>query len=254
MIFAGKDVNDFKINGNLRPVIVQADAPYRMQPGDIDNWYARNSSGDMVPFSAFVTTQWVSAAPKLSRYNATDAVEISGQSSASSSSGAAMDAMQELVNKLPSGYGLAWTGLSYQERQSGNQASYLYALSVLVVFLCLAALYESWSIPLSVMLAVPVGVLGALAAAWVTAQANDVYFMVGIWTTIGLAAKNAILIVEFARNLEAQGRDLIDATLEAARLRLRPILMTSLAFMLGCCPWRLPPGPGRRRNARSGLA
>ncbi|MBN2740747.1 MAG: multidrug efflux RND transporter permease subunit [Rhodobacteraceae bacterium] len=253
VIFAGKDVNDFNINGNLRPVIVQADAPYRMQPSDIDNWYARNSSGEMVPFSAFVTTQWVSVAPKLSRYNATDALEISGQSSASSSSGTAMDAMQELVNKLPGGYGLAWTGLSYQERQSGNQAPYLYALSVLVVFLCLAALYESWSIPLSVMLAVPVGVLGALAAAWVTGQANDVYFKVGILTTIGLAAKNAILIVEFARNLEAEGRGLIDATLEAARLRLRPILMTSLAFMLGVLPLAIASGAGAAAQRAIGV-
>jgi len=253
VIFSGRNVNDFDLNGNLRPVIVQADAPYRMQPGDIDTWYARNSGGEMVPFSAFASTKWVSIAPQLSRYNATNAIEISGQSSQSTSSGAAMDAMQELVSNLPGGYGLAWTGLSYQERQSGNQAPFLYALSVLVVFLCLAALYESWSIPLSVMLAVPVGVLGALAAAWVSGQANDVYFKVGILTTIGLAAKNAILIVEFARNLEAEGRELIEATLEAARLRLRPILMTSLAFMLGVLPLAIATGAGASAQKAIGI-
>ena len=253
VIFAGREVNDFDLNGNLRPVIVQADAPYRMQPGDVDSWYARNSSGEMVPFSAFTTTKWVSIAPKLSRYNAASALEISGQASSSASSGEAMDAMEQLVDNLPGGYGLAWTGLSYQERQSGDQAPYLYALSVLVVFLCLAALYESWTIPLSVMLAVPVGVLGALAAAWVSGQANDVYFKVGILTTIGLAAKNAILIVEFARNLEAQGRDLIAATLEAARLRLRPILMTSLAFMLGVLPLAIATGAGAAAQRAIGI-
>ena len=253
VIFSGKNVNDFDLNGNLRPVYVQADAPYRMQPGNIDDWYARNSSGEMVPFSAFTSTKWVAVAPRLSRYDATNAIEISGQASDSASSGAAMDAMQELVSKLPGGYGLAWTGLSYQERQSGNQAPYLYALSALVVFLCLAALYESWSIPLSVMLAVPVGLLGALGAAWAFGQANDVYFKVGILTTIGLAAKNAILIVEFARNLEAQGKGLIEATLEAARLRLRPILMTSLAFMLGVVPLAIASGAGAAAQNAIGI-
>ncbi|MBD3803103.1 MAG: efflux RND transporter permease subunit [Thioclava sp.] len=253
VIFAGKSVNDFDLDGNLRPVIVQADAPYRMQPEDIDGWYARNSSGEMVPFSAFMTTKWVSVAPKLSRYNATNAIEISGQASESASSGAAMNAMEQLVSDLPGGYGIAWTGLSYQERQSGDQAPYLYALSVLVVFLCLAALYESWSIPLSVMLAVPVGVLGALGAAWVFGQSNDVYFKVGILTTIGLAAKNAILIVEFARNLEAEGKELIAATVEAARLRLRPILMTSLAFMLGVVPLAIATGAGAAAQNAIGI-
>ncbi|KEO52790.1 efflux RND transporter permease subunit [Thioclava pacifica] len=253
VIFAGKSVNDFDLDGNLRPVIVQADAPYRMQPEDIDGWYARNSSGEMVPFSAFMTTKWVSVAPKLSRYNATNAIEISGQASENASSGAAMDAMEQLVSDLPGGYGIAWTGLSYQERQSGDQAPYLYALSVLVVFLCLAALYESWSIPLSVMLAVPVGILGALGAAWVFGQSNDVYFKVGILTTIGLAAKNAILIVEFARNLEAEGKELIAATVEAARLRLRPILMTSLAFMLGVVPLAIATGAGAAAQNAIGI-
>ncbi len=253
VIFSGRSVNDFDLNGNLRPVIVQADAPYRMQPEDIDTWYARNASGEMVPFSSFATTKWVSVAPKLSRYDAANAIEISGQASDSASSGAAMDAMEQLVSDLPGGYAVAWTGLSYQERQSGDQAPYLYALSVLVVFLCLAALYESWSIPLSVMLAVPVGVLGALVSAWVFGQSNDVYFKVGILTTIGLAAKNAILIVEFAKNLEAEGKELIPATIEAARLRLRPILMTSLAFMLGVVPLAIATGAGASAQNAIGI-
>ncbi|AQS47442.1 multidrug efflux RND transporter permease [Thioclava nitratireducens] len=253
VIFSGRSVNDFDLNGNLRPVIVQADSPYRMQPEDIDTWYARNASGEMVPFSSFATTKWVSVAPRLSRYDAANAIEISGQASDSASSGAAMDAVEQLVNDLPGGYAVAWTGLSYQERQSGDQAPYLYALSVLVVFLCLAALYESWSIPLSVMLAVPVGVLGALVSAWVFGQSNDVYFKVGILTTIGLAAKNAILIVEFAKNLEAEGKELIPATIEAARLRLRPILMTSLAFMLGVVPLAIATGAGAAAQNAIGI-
>ena len=233
VIFAGDEVNDFVLGSSLRPVIVQGDAAHRMQPEDIDDWYARNDRGEMVPFHAFLTTAWAPVAPRLSRYNGATALQISGEPGAGISSGTAMTAMEELVAKLPGGYGVAWTGISYQERQSGDQAPYLYALSVLVVFLCLAALYESWTIPLSVMLAVPVGVLGALAAALIFGQANDVYFKVGILTTIGLAAKNAILIVEFAADLERRGRTLIEATVEAAQLRLRPILMTSIAFTLG---------------------
>jgi multidrug efflux pump len=244
VIFSGSSVNDFNMNGNLRPVMVQADAPYRMQPEDIESWYARNSSGEMVPFSAFMTTEWVSASPSLSRYNGTSAMSVSGSPAPGVSSGESMDAMEELTAQLPGGYGVAWTGLSYQERQSGNQAPYLYALSVMVVFLSLAALYESWSIPFSVMLAVPVGILGALVAAWVTGGSNDVYFKVGLLTTIGLAAKNAILIVEFAKGLEAQGKDLVEATVEAARMRLRPILMTSFAFMLGVVPLAIANGAG----------
>ena len=215
-----------------------------MQPEDVDDWYARNDKGEMVPFHAFLTTSWAPVAPSLARYNGQDALQISGEPGAGAASGTAMTAMEELVSKLPGGYGVAWTGISYQERQSGSQAPYLYALSVLVVFLCLAALYESWTIPLSVMLAVPVGVLGALAAAFFFGQANDVYFKVGILTTIGLAAKNAILIVEFAAELERGGRSLIDATVEAAQLRLRPILMTSIAFTLGVVPLAIATGAG----------
>jgi len=244
IIFTGREVNDFQLGASLRPVIVEGDAPFRMQPGDIDGWYARNASGEMVPFSAFTSTEWGPVAPRLTRIDGLPAISISGSEGAGVSSGEAMAAMEDLVAQLDGGWGTAWTDLSYQERQSGNQAPYLYALSVLVVFLCLAALYESWAIPFSVMLAVPVGLLGALAAAWYFGQTNDVYFKVGILTTIGLAAKNAILIVEFARDLETRGMETRAAAREAARLRLRPILMTSLAFILGVVPLATATGAG----------
>ena len=252
-VFAGSNVNDFILGASLRPVIVQGEAEHRMQPGQIDDWFARNSSGEMVPFPAFMTTGWEPVAPTLSRFNGFSALEIQGQEAPGASTGQAMEAMEELTSTLPGGYGVEWTGLSYQERQSGNQAPYLYALSVLVVFLCLAALYESWSIPFSVMLAVPVGVLGALAAAWAFGQSNDVYFKVGILTTIGLAAKNAILIVEFAAGLERQGRTAREAAEEAARLRLRPILMTSLAFGLGVVPLAIATGAGAKAQNAIGI-
>ena len=243
-IFAGTEVNDFALGAQLRPVIVQAAAKNRMQPEDVDSWYARNTNGEMVPFTSFMSMRWEPVEPSLSRMDGIDAVEITGQEAEGYSSGIAMAAMEELVADLPGGYGTAWTGLSYQERQSGNQAPYLFALSALVVFLSLAALYESWSIPFSVMLSVPVGLLGAVIAALTFGQANDVYFKVGILTTIGLAAKNAILIVEFARELQEKGRDLIEAATEAAELRLRPILMTSLAFILGVLPLAIATGAG----------
>ncbi len=252
-IFAGTEVNDFALGAQLRPVIVQGDAQNRMQPEDVDKWYARNSGGEMVPFTSFMTTRWEPVDPSLARFDGIDAIEVSGQQSDSASSGTAMIAMEELVQQVPGGYGSAWTGLSYQERQSGNQAPFLYALSVLVVFLSLAALYESWSIPFSVMLAVPVGVLGAVVAALALGQANDVYFKVGILTTIGLAAKNAILIVEFARELEEKGRDTVSAAIEAARLRLRPILMTSLAFILGVLPLAIATGAGAAAQNSIGI-
>ena len=243
-IFAGTEVNDFALGAQLRPVIVQAAAANRMQPEDIDSWYARNAGGEMVPFNAFMSTRWEPVEPRLSRIDGIDAIEIEGEPGPGSSSGGAMDAMEELVAALPGGYGLAWTELSYQERQAGNQAPFLFALSALVVFLSLAALYESWSIPFSVMLAVPVGVLGAVVAALAFGQSNDVYFKVGILTTIGLAAKNAILIVEFARELQDAGRSAAEAAELAARQRLRPILMTSLAFILGVLPLAVATGAG----------
>ncbi|MBC7739225.1 MAG: efflux RND transporter permease subunit, partial [Candidatus Saccharibacteria bacterium] len=244
IVFSGRTVNDFQLGTALRPVIVQGVAGSRMQQEDIQSWYARNAGGEMVPFSAFSTVEWAPVAPSLSRIDGLPAVSISGAAGEGIASGVAMDAMEELVAATPGGWGVAWTDLSFQERQSGTQAPYLYALSVLVVFLCLAALYESWMIPLAVMLAVPVGILGALIAAWAFGQSNDVYFKVGLLTTIGLAAKNAILIVEFARELEAQGRTAVEAALEAARTRLRPILMTSLAFILGVTPLAVASGAG----------
>jgi len=234
--FAGSNVNDFVYNGEIKPVYVQADAPFRMQPEDVERWYARNGDGEMVPFSAFATTKWIQGSPSLSRFNGTPAISMNGAAQAGASSGDAMDRMDVLVSGLDGGYSAAWSGLSYQERLAGSQEAMLYAVSLLVVFLCLAALYESWSIPLSVLLAVPVGVLGALVAAWAFGQSNDVYFKVGLLTTIGLTAKNAILIVEFAKDLRDQGRSAVDAVLEAARMRLRPIVMTSLAFILGVLP------------------
>ena len=252
-IFAGTEVNDFALGTQLRPVIVQANAENRMQPEDIDRWYARNASGEMVPFTSFMTTRWEPVEPSLSRMDGINALEISGEESEIASSGTAMLAMEELVAQLPGGYGAAWTGLSYQERQAGNQAPFLYALSVLVVFLSLAALYESWSIPFSVILAVPVGVLGAVIAALTFGQANDVYFKVGVLTTIGLAARNAILIVEFARSLEDGGRATIDAAVEAARRRLRPILMTSFAFGLGVLPLAIATGAGAAAQNSIGI-
>ena len=243
-IFAGTEVNDFALGAQLRPVIVQAAAKNRMQPEDVDSWYARNTNGEMVPFTSFMSMRWEPVEPSLSRMDGIDAVEITGQEAEGYSSGVAMAAMEELVADLPGGYGTAWTGLSFQERQSGNQAPYLFALSALVVFLSLAALYESWSIPFSVMLSVPVGILGAVIAALTFGQANDVYFKVGILTTIGLAAKNAILIVEFAKELQEKGKSLVEAATEAAELRLRPILMTSLAFILGVLPLAIATGAG----------
>ncbi|MBB3595632.1 multidrug efflux pump [Rhizobium sp. BK529] len=253
IIFTGRDVNDFTLNGEIKPVYVQGDAPFRMQPTDLNHWYARNNAGEMVPFSAFTTTQWVEGAPSLARFNAVSAIPLDGAAAPGVSSGDAMNEMEALTQQLGGGYTVAWQGISYQERLSGSQAPMLYAISVLVVFLCLAALYESWSIPFSVIMAVPVGVLGALAAATLFGQANDVYFKVGLLTTIGLAAKNAILIVEFAKDRMETGFDLFEATLEAARLRLRPIVMTSLAFILGVVPLAIATGAGSAAQNAIGI-
>jgi len=208
----------------------------------------------MVPFSSFSTVEWISGTPQLARYNGTSAIPLDGAAGTGVSTGQAMDEMERLTAALPGGYSVAWQGISYQERLSGSQAPMLYALSVLIVFLCLAALYESWSVPFSVILAVPIGVLGALSAAHFFGQANDVYFKVGLLTTIGLAAKNAILIVEFAKDRqEVNGLNLIDATLEAARLRLRPIIMTSLAFILGVVPLAIATGAGSAAQNAIGI-
>lgn len=243
-VFAGSYVNDFPLGNDLREVIVQGGANWRMQPEDIDQWYVRNSSSEMVPLSAFMTREWEMITPTLARYGGTRALEISGEASTGTSSGDAMDLMEEMTADLDGSYSVAWTGLSYQERLSGDQEAILYTISALVVFLCLAALYESWSVPFAVMLSVPVGILGALATTWIFGQSNDVYFKVGLLTTIGLAARNAILIVEFAQSLRATGQGLVEASVSAARLRLRPILMTSLAFGFGILPLVLASGAG----------
>ncbi|MEG3134736.1 multidrug efflux RND transporter permease subunit AcrB [Rouxiella sp. T17] len=241
----GSYVNDFIDRGRVKKVYVQGDAKFRMLPKDIENWYVRGSSGQMVPFSAFSTAKWEYGSPRLERYNGLPSMEILGQPVEGKSSGEAMEMMESLASKLPSGIGFDWTGMSYQERLSGNQAPALYAISLIVVFLCLAALYESWSIPFSVMLVVPLGVVGALIAATARGLSNDVYFQVGLLTTIGLSAKNAILIVEFAKDLmDKEGKGLIEATLDAVRMRLRPILMTSLAFILGVMPLVISTGAG----------
>ncbi len=237
-------VNDFIDRGRVKSVYLQGDAPFRMQPSDLDRWFVRNGAGTMVPFAAVLSTRWTFGSPRLERYNGQAAVEIQGAPAAGVSSGTAMDEVDRLVAELPAGFSHEWSGLSAQERLSGNQATALYVISGLVVFLALAALYESWSIPFAVMLAVPVGIFGALAAALLFGQSNDVYFKVGLLTTIGLTAKNAILIVEFAKERQAAGVELVEATLHAARQRLRPILMTSFAFILGVTPLAIASGAG----------
>jgi len=237
-------VNDFINNGRIKKVYLQADAPYRMQPEDIAYWYVRNSIGEMVPFNTFTAGHWGFGSPRLERFNGNPAVEIVGEAAPGKSSGDAMAIIGQLVAQLPGGIGYEWTGASFQEARAGSQAPALYAISLLVIFLCLAALYESWSVPFSVMLAVPLGILGALTAAYIRGLENDVYFQVGLLTTIGLSAKNAILIVEFAKRRYDKGKDLIEATVNACRLRLRPIIMTSLAFMLGVLPLAISTGAG----------
>ncbi len=237
-------VNDFIDRSRVKKVYLQADAKYRMLPEDIDLWYVRNASGQMVPFSNFSTAHWEYGSPRLERFNGTSARNIQGNAAHGVSSGEAMLAMREIADKLPDGFDIEWSGLSYEEQRAGAQAPMLYAISLAVVFLCLAALYESWSIPFSVMLVVPLGILGAVLATYFTDQSNDVYFQVGLLLTIGLSAKNAILIVEFAKDLHEQGKSVVASAVEAARMRLRPIIMTSLAFILGVLPLALASGAG----------
>jgi len=244
-------VNDFIDNGRSKKVYMQADAPYRMTPEDINLWYVRNDNGEMVPLSAFSSSHWGQGSPQLKRFNGNAAVEILGEAANGYSSGDAMDEVERIVSELPSGVQVSWTGMSYQEIESGDQAPILYAISLLMVFLCLAALYESWTIPIAIILVVPLGVLGALAATMLRGLENDVYFQVGLLTTIGLASKNAILIVEFAKELMEKGVGLLDATVQACELRLRPIIMTSLAFILGVMPLVISTGAGA--NARNAI-
>mgnify|MGYP002134476517 CR=1 FL=1 len=246
----GTYVNDFLNNARVKRVYIQSDAPHRMLPQDIEQWAVRNKNGEMVGFDAFSSSYWDYGSPQLLRYSGAPAYEIIGSAAPGISSGVAMQIVEDILQSLPSGIGYEWTGASLQERQSGAQAPLLYAISILFVFLCLAALYESWTVPLSVMLAVPLGVVGALLATYSRGLTNDVYFQVGLLTTMGLASKNAILIVEFAVQLQERGHQLVDATVQAVRLRLRPILMTSLAFGFGVLPLALGTGAGAGgRNA-----
>ena len=237
-------VNDFIDRGRVKKVYLQGDAPYRMLPEDLNKWHVRNKNGEMVPFSSFASAHWSYGSPRLERYNGSSSVEIMGQGAPGVSTGEAMDAVAEIAGKLPPGIGYEWTGVSFEEKRSGAQAPALYAISLLVVFLCLAALYESWSVPFAVMLVVPLGVIGALLAAGGRGMTNDIYFQVGLLTTVGLSAKNAILIVEFAQAQIDRGVELSVAILTAVRLRLRPILMTSLAFGLGVLPLAIANGAG----------
>ncbi|MEG3124088.1 efflux RND transporter permease subunit [Sphingomonas sp. GB1N7] len=248
-------VNDFVDRGRVKKVFVQADAQYRMLPGDLDNWFVRSSTnGNMVPFSAFATTHWEKGPTSLSRFSGRSSYEIQGAPGAGASSGDAMKRIVELQQQVAPGTGYAWAGLSYQENQTSGQAPMLYGLSVLVVFLCLAALYESWSVPFAVLLVMPLGVIGAVLAVTLRGLENNIYFQVGLLTTIGLAAKNAILIVEFAEAARREGKDMIEAALEAARVRLRPILMTSLAFVAGVLPLAIASGAGANSRIAIGTA
>lgn len=236
----GSYVNDFVYNGRVKKVYVQGEIESRMQPEHVGRWYVRNEADEMVPFSAIAGSAWSFTSPLLERYNGNASMELVGDPADGVSSGEAMDEVERLVAQLPSGISYEWSGQSYQERLSGSQAPLLYAVSILFVFLCLAALYESWAVPFAVMLVVPLGVLGS----WLAGQSNDVYFQVGLLTTVGMAARNAILIVEFAKQLHEQGQDLVSAAMEACRQRLRPILMTSLTFMFGVLPLALSSGAG----------
>ena len=242
--FGSSYVDQFIDRGRVKRIYVEGDAPYRSKPEDLQRWYVRGSSGALAPFSAFSTTEWTYGPAQLQRYNGLPSFEILGQPAPGVSSGQALDTVEKMVAKLPKGVGYEWTGLSYEEKASGSQTTFLYGLSILVVFLCLAALYESWSVPVAVLLVIPLGIVGALIGATLRGFSNDVYFQVGILTTMGLAAKNAILIVEFAEGAEREGKAPVEAALEAARLRLRPILMTSLAFIVGVFPLAISTGAG----------
>jgi multidrug efflux pump len=237
-------INEFVDRGRVKRVFMQGDAPFRMKPEDLDRWYVRTATGTMAPFSSFAKYSWELGPSSLSRFNGVPALEIQGQAAPGESSGTAMNEMAKLIARLPRGFGYDWTALSYQEQLSGAQAPALYGISILVVFLCLAALYESWAVPFSVMLVIPLGVVGAILAATLRGLYNDVFFQVGLLATIGLSAKNAILIVEFAENAARNGASIRGAAREAARLRLRPILMTSLAFVAGVAPMALATGAG----------
>lgn len=247
-------VNDFMDRGRIKRVYIQADAEFRMMPEDINQWYVRNNLGEMVPFRNFSTTRWENGSPTLNRFNGTASMSMAGSPAAGVSSGVAMEEIEKIVAALPPGIAIEWSGLSYEERLTGAQAPMLYALSVMIVFLCLAALYESWAVPLAVMLVVPLGVLGAVVATKMFGMANDVYFQVALLTTVGLASKNAILIVEFAKEMNAKGMNLMEATALASKRRFRPIIMTSMAFVLGVTPLAIANGAGSESQNAIGVA
>ena len=242
--FGSAYVNDFIQGGRVKRVYAQADSPFRMLPKDIDRLYVRSNTGTMVPISSVATGHWTSGSPKLERFNAFASINIQGEAAPGRSSGEAMAAMEGFVKNLPQGIGYDWTGISYQERMASSQTGILYTFSVLVIFLCLAALYESWPIPISILLALPLGAIGGVIAASALGLPNDVYFQIGMLTTLGLTTKNAILIVQFAKARVEEGMDLIPATLEGSKLRLRPIVMTSLAFGFGVLPLAMANGAG----------
>jgi HAE1 family hydrophobic/amphiphilic exporter-1 len=252
--FGSAYINDFIQGGRVKRVYAQADAPYRMLPNDLERLHVRNNAGKMVPFSSFASGHWTSGPPKLERFNGFPSINILGESTPGRSSGEAMQAMEGFVRKLPQGIGFDWTGLSFQERQAGAQTVPLYAFSILVIFLCLAALYESWPIPISILLALPLGIIGGVIGSTLRGLPNDVYFQIGLLTTLGLTTKNAILIVQFAKARVEEGKGLIEATLEAAKLRMRPIIMTSLAFGFGVMPMAFASGAGAGGQKAIGTA
>lgn len=253
-VWGGSYVNDFLDEGRIKKVYMQADAPHRMNTDDINKWYVRNNQGEMVPFGSFSTSKWQYGSPRLERFNGIGSVNLQGSAAPGISSGEAMLEMEKMVEKLPDGFDYAWSGISYEERAAGSDSSFLYAISILVVFLCLAALYESWSVPFSVILAVPVGVIGAVLVSLLQGISNDIYFQVALLTTVGISAKNAILIVEFAKDQYEDGIPLLEATMTAAKQRLRPIIMTSLAFMLGVTPLAISSGAGSAAQNAIGIA
>jgi multidrug efflux pump len=251
--WGGRYVNDFIDRGRVKRVYVQGDAPYRAAPEDISQWFVRGANGAMVPFSSFAQISWSTAPTSLARFQGISSSEVQGQAAPGTSSGEAMNRIEALASRIP-GISVAWSGLSYQERLSSGQAPFLYTISLIVVFLCLAALYESWSIPIAVLLVIPLGLVGAVFAVTLRGLENDVYLQIGLLTTMGLAAKNAILMIEFAEQAEKQGKRVIDAALEAARIRLRPILMTSLAFIFGVLPLAISTGAGANSRIAIGTS
>jgi multidrug efflux pump len=247
-------VNDFIDNGRVKKVFLQAAAEFRMLPEDLNRWYVRNRSGEMVPFSAFATTRWQHGSPRLERYNGIPCVNIMGQAAPGVSTGEAMAEMEKMAAALPPGFGFEWTGLSYEEKHAGAQAPALYAISLLVVFLSVAALYESWTIPFVNLLMLPLGLIGAVTAVTLRMLPNDIYLQIGLLTTVGLSTKNAILIIQFIKARLDQGGELVEATLSAVRVRLRPVLMTSLAFFFGTLPLALTKGAGASAQNAIGTA